>query len=93
MEFLHTDFWGGAECVAVVTLDAQCNVLLLDDTAFSAYRDGKSFTYYGGWATYSPVQLSPPHQGHWHVVIDFGGKSGQVKAGVRIVKHSDAMVP
>jgi hypothetical protein len=69
-----------------VTLDHQGNVMLLDDAAFSAYRAGLPFTYYGGWAAASPVRLQPPSLGHWHVVVDLGGRSGQVRAGIRIVR-------
>lgn len=86
MNFLHTDFDGGPENVVVVTLDHQANVMLLDDMAFSAYQSGGRFTYYGGWATKSPVQLRAPSSGHWHVVVDLGGRSGQVRAGIRIVR-------
>ena len=85
MNFLHTDFSGGSENVVIVTLDHQANVMLLDDSAFASYRGGGRFTYYGGWATKSPVQLRPPLFGHWHVVVDLGGRSGQVRAGIRIV--------
>jgi hypothetical protein len=87
MDFLHTDFWGDAGDVVLVTLDGQANALLIDDSNFSAYRQGRSFSYCGGWATRSPVRLSPPHHGHWHVVVDLGGYSGSVRAGVRIVKR------
>ena len=73
MDFLHTEFWGGSETTVIVTLSCQCNVLLLDDVSFSAYKRGESFSYYGGWATRSPSHLTPPHHGHWHVVIDLGG--------------------
>lgn len=85
MTFLHTDFNGGPENVVVVTLDGQANVMLLDDLAFSSYRAGGRFTYHGGWATTSPVQMRPPSIGHWHVVVDLGGRAGRVRAGIRIV--------
>lgn len=85
MNFLHTEFRGGSESVVIVTLDRQANVMLLDDLAFSAYRAGGRFTYHGGWATTSPVQLRPPSSGHWHVVVDLGGRGGQVRAGIRVV--------
>lgn len=85
MNFLHTDFNGGPENVVVVTLDGQANVMLLDDLAFASYRSGGRFTYHGGWATKSPIQLRPPTTGHWHVVVDLGGRAGQVRAGIRIV--------
>ena len=92
MEFLHTDFWGGSESVAVVVVDAQCNVLLLSDLDFAAYRRGGSFTYHGGWATHSPVRLVPPYHGHWHLVVDLGGGAGRVKAQMRITRAA-ALVP
>ena len=85
MNFLHTEFVGGPSDLALVTLDAQANVMLLDDTNFSAYKSGRSFRYYGGWVTHSPVKLSPPHQGRWHVIVDIGRSSGSVRAAVRIV--------
>ncbi len=87
MDFLHTDFSGGPDTVALVTLDGQANVLLMDDVSFSAYRQGRSFNYYGGWAARSPVQLSPPHHGHWHVVVDLGGCAGTIRAGVRVIER------
>jgi hypothetical protein len=86
VNFLHTDFEGGPENFVVVTLDHQANVMLLDDSAFSAYRSGRRFSYYGGWATGSPVQLRPTAHGRWHVVVDLGGRSGQVRAGIRIAR-------
>ena len=86
MHFLQTDFDGGPDNVVVVTLDHQANVMLLDDAAFSSYRSGGRFTYHGGWATKSPVQLRPPTSGRWHVVVDLGGQSGQVRAGIRVVR-------
>ncbi len=86
MNFLHTDFDGGPENVVVVTLDHQANVMLLDDSAFSSYRAGERFTYHGGWVTKSPVQVRPPSSGHWHVIVDLGGRSGQLRAGIRIVR-------
>jgi hypothetical protein len=85
MNFIHADFDGGSESVVVVTLDRQANVMLLDDLAFSSYRSGDRFTYQGGWATKSPVQLRPPSRGHWHVVVDLAGRGGQVRAGIRVV--------
>jgi len=90
MKLLHTEFSGGPSDIALVTLDSQANVMLLSDTDFSAYLSGGSFHYYGGWATGSPVRLSPPSRGHWHVVVDLGGYSGTVRAGVRIIRRDSS---
>ena len=48
-------------------------------------RYGGRFTYHGGWATESPVQMRPPSNGHWHVVVDPAGRGGQMRAGIRVV--------
>lgn len=85
MDFLHADFRGKPNDVAIVTLDNQANVMLLDDINFSAYKQGRSFKYYGGWVCRSPVRLSPPHHGYWHLVVDLGGNVGRVRAGIRFV--------
>ena len=86
MEFIHTDFTGGQNDIAIVTIDTQANVMLLDDSNFSAYQNGGSFSYHGGWATKSPVRLAPPRYGHWHLVIDLGGSFGTVRTSVRFVQ-------
>ncbi len=88
MNFLHSEFDGGLGDIVIVTLDHQANVMLLDDLAFSAYQSGARFSYYGGWATASPVRLCPPSTGHWHIVVDLGGRGGQVRAGVRVVRRA-----
>ena len=85
MEFLHTEFRGGPERMVLVTLDRQANVMLLDDVSFDAYRTGRGFRYYGGWASRSPVRLRTPRNGDWHVVVDLGGGSGTIRASVRIL--------
>ena len=85
MNFVHVEFSGGPEDIAVVTLNAQANVMLLDDAGFAAYRKGGAYDYRGGWATWAPVQLAPPHDGRWHVVVDLGAGGGTVQAAVRVM--------
>ena len=91
MNFLHTDFQGGPGDTALVTLDAQANVMLVDDCNFGAYQRGSSFRYFGGWVSQSPVRLTPPHLGNWHVVVDLGGNAGSVRAGIRIIRGRTAV--
>lgn len=87
MNFLHSEEMIGPGDVVVVSLDAQANVLLIDDQNYAAYQTGRSFEYVGGWATQTPVRLSPPRYGRWHVVVDLAGRAGQVRAGVRILRR------
>lgn len=72
--------------VAEVTLSGNAvNVLLVDSVNLSAYKRGAQYQYYGGHYTQSPVHLSVPHSGVWHVVVDHGGYRGHTTASVRVL--------
>ena len=85
MDFLQHEFDLSPSDVVEVTLDHPANVQLLDPTNFANYRDRKPFHYRGGYATTSPYRLRPPHEGHWHLVIDLGGGVGRVRASARVL--------
>jgi hypothetical protein len=85
MSFLHKDFRAGPSDIIVVNLDTQVNVLLLDTTNYNAYCQGRQYRYIGGLAKQTPARLRPPHTGHWHVVVDLGGRSGRIRADIRIL--------
>ena len=86
MNHLHYDLNLQLGDVVEVTIDKQANVRLLDNANYSQYRSGTQHRYYGGLATKSPVRLSAPNPGHWHLVIDLGGHAGTVRASVRTIK-------
>lgn len=86
MNYLHYEFDLGSSDVVEVSLDKQANVKLLDFSNFQKYKRKQRHTYYGGKATTSPAHVSPPHSGHWHLVIDLGGYAGRVNASVNIKK-------
>ena len=86
MNYLHYDLHIGAGESVEVTLDKQANVRLLDESNFQKYKRGDKHSYYGGLAKASPVHLTPPRTGHWHLVVDLGGYSGQVHASVRKIR-------
>jgi hypothetical protein len=86
MNFLHYEFDLTADDVVEVTLDKQANVRLLDDANFSLYKSGKQHRYYGGLAKTSPLAITAPRTGHWHVVIDLGGYAGTVRASARVLQ-------
>jgi hypothetical protein len=84
MKFLHWEVDAVEGTVVRVDLDAQANVMLLDNSNFSSYRREGRFNYRGGLARRSPVKLVPPHPGHWHVVVDLGGYAGRVNASISV---------
>jgi hypothetical protein len=84
--YLHSDLNLEAGDTVVVTLDGQANVLLMDGSNYEAYRAGRSYRYHGGLAEKTPVRLTAPTSGHWHLVVDLGGFAGTVRAGVSVEK-------
>jgi hypothetical protein len=90
MKYIHYEFDAEPEDVIEVTLDRAANVQLLDETNYVAYAAGQPFSYHGGYATRSPVRLTPPSRGHWHVIIDLGGGPGQVRTIARLVSEATA---
>lgn len=86
MSFVHSDLGhlSGSEIVEVSLANA-ANVRLMDATNFAAYRRGDRHRYVGGYINRSPYRMAVPGAGHWHVAIDLGGRSGSVRAGIRVL--------
>ncbi|WP_201025504.1 DUF1883 domain-containing protein [Lysobacter capsici] len=73
------------DTVEVTLAGNAANVFLVDSSNFSAYKAGRRYTYHGGHAKRSPVHLTVPRSGHWHLIVDLGGHRGTVKHSVRIL--------
>lgn len=84
MQYLHWEVHAGPQNVIRVTLGAAANVVLLDDHNYAAFRRGGSYKYHGGYYRRTPVCLSPPRTGRWHVVVHLGGYGGRVRADVKV---------
>lgn len=88
MQHLHSDLGSlSSGAVVVVRLSGtEANVKLLDDTNLSRYKRGQGHEFYGGHYRRSPARISVPAAGHWHLVVDLGGRHGSVKASVSVVR-------
>jgi hypothetical protein len=86
MDFVHYDL-GSLDRgqIVEVSLNVAANVQLLDTANFDQYRSGGSFQYVGGQINRSPARLPVPAPGHWHLAIDLGGASGNLRSEVRIL--------
>jgi hypothetical protein len=74
----------GGEIVEV-TLGYAANVELVDSSNFSAFKNGRSHRYHGGWYTRSPVRLAIPSSGRWYVVVHLGGRAGRISSSVQVL--------
>jgi hypothetical protein len=88
MKFLHTDIGPRQAGVVVeVTISSVANVRLMDTNNFNNYKNGMKHIYLGGLVRQSPIRLTVPTFGHWHVSIDVNGIEGSsgLKASVKVV--------
>ena len=87
MKFQHYNLGHlqGGEIVEVTLSGNAANVRLMDNSNFQSYRAGRRHTYYGGYATKSPVRLSVPRSGNWNIAIDLGGYAGTIKSSVQVL--------
>ena len=73
--------------VVVVQCSHQCNVFLMDDQNFAAYRQRGKFTFFGGHAKLFPVKMPVPAGGHWNIVIDLGGKQAEITHQISYIRQ------
>lgn len=71
--------------VVEVALSCINNIRLMDDDNFKLYAEDKSFKFLGGRAEKSPVRLTIPKTGHWHVVVDKTGFQALANSNVRAI--------
>jgi hypothetical protein len=88
MNYLHYEFEAGPDDLIEVRLDKAANVMLMDGPNYEQYKRSASARYHGGYVKTSPYLLSPPTQGHWHLVIDLGGQAGTVHASARLLPQA-----
>jgi hypothetical protein len=79
--------------VVLVQCSHQCNVLVMDDQNFQAYRQRKKCTYYGGFFKAFPAKVAVPANGHWNTVIDLGGKQAEISHTIQYVRQKAPAKP
>ncbi len=87
MSFTHYSLGHLAQgdIVEVTLQGSAANVRLMDSADFNSFRAGGRHRYYGGLAKRSPMRLSVPCAGSWHVTVDMQGLRGSVRSSVRVL--------
>ena len=74
-----------AGAVIEVTLSAVNNVRLMSAVNFQRFRETLDFKFVGGVAKKSPIKLTIPESGHWHLVVDMEGHHGLAESSVKML--------
>ena len=89
MQFTHYDLGNlsKGQIVEISLSGSAANVRLMDSSNFQNYKNGRNHRYYGGLAKQSPIRLSIPSSGHWHVTVDMQGLRGTVRSSIRMLPN------
>lgn len=74
--------------VVVVQCSHQCNIFVMDDRNFQAYRKREKFVYHGGFFTHFPARIAVPESGHWNTVIDLAGRQAAISHAISYVRQA-----
>ena len=85
MNFLHFTVHAGPDKIIQVKFNQRANVRLMDDLNYAKYKLKKRYTYSGGLYNPPRVDLRPPSDGFWHLVVDLEGLQGEVRASVDVL--------
>jgi hypothetical protein len=79
-----------AGTVIEITLSAIANVRLLSPANFERFTEALKHQFVGGVAKKSPIRLTIPETGHWHLVVDMEGHKGLAESNVKVVDAAPA---
>ena len=72
--------------IVQVDCSHQCNIIVLDDTNYRAYKAGRGFKSCGGFYKKFPARIVVPSTGHWNVVLDLAGGAARIKHSITFIK-------
>lgn len=85
MDFIHSREFLNSNQYFRVDCDTQCNIQLMDDTNFAAYKASRTYRSSGGFFKEFPAILVPPCAGYWNVAMDLGGGSATIKYKISVL--------
>ncbi len=74
-----------AGTVIEITLSAIANVRLMNGSNFERFTETLKHQFLGGVAKKSPIRLSIPESGHWHLIVDMEGHKSLAESSVKMV--------
>lgn len=82
-----------AGTIVEVTLSAVANVRLMTDANLKLYKQVLKHQFVGGVAKKSPIRLTVPKAGHWHLIVDMQGLNGLSQSSIRVIEPGGTAGP
>ena len=71
--------------VIEISLNAVNNVRLMTDQHYARFLETQPHRYVGGLARTSPMRMTVPDDGHWHIIVDSEGHALLADSAVRLL--------
>ena len=70
MKFIHQREHLNEDDVVIIECSQPCNIRLMNDKNFRAYKNAGRHTYHGGAFDKFPAKITVPNTGFWNITID-----------------------
>lgn len=96
MKFVHQREHLSEDDLVVIECSQRCNIRLMNDANFRAFRNGGRHTYHGGAFDRFPARITVPSTGFWNITVDTAGprvrdqalKHTAFKHSIKIIRRS-----
>ncbi len=94
MKFIHQREYLDEGDTVVIQSSQPCNIRLMSDANFRAFKNGGRHTYHGGAFERFPARIKVPSSGFWNITLDTVTRRAisvtrkpKLEYSIRYVKH------
>ncbi|MGE9552951.1 DUF1883 domain-containing protein [Erwinia amylovora] len=69
----------------VVDFKRKCFVMILTDSEYTNYLEGLGYEYCGGVFKKMPANITAPHGGLWHVILNIGRNNPRIRSSISVI--------
>ena len=70
MKFIHQREHLNEDDLVIIQASQACNIRLMSDANFRAFKNGGRHTYHGGAFDSFPAKITVPSSGYWNITLD-----------------------
>lgn len=70
MKYIHQRESLNENDLVIIQASQPCNIRLMSDASFRAFKNGGRHTYHGGAFETFPAKITVPGSGFWNITID-----------------------
>ncbi|WP_313512500.1 DUF1883 domain-containing protein [Pseudomonas sp.] len=92
MKFIHQREHLNEDDLVIIECSQTCNIRLMNDANFRAFKNGGRHVYHGGAFDTFPAKITVPSTGFWNITIDTVSRKAISVTRKPTLKHSIKIV-